>query len=202
MTLATGIPRERCERLGLGYLDPSTVDPEEWAGRESEGILLVRRAGEMLYRARDESVKTGSKFNAQSEDGLMVEKADIGLVGLAVMGQNLVLNMDDHGFKVAVFNRTLSTVDEFVEGSAKGTKVIGTHSLEELVSVARAAATSDVAGQGRDPLWMISSPRSFRFSRRATSSSMAAIRTIRTPSADSRGRGSGPALCRYRRVRR
>jgi 6-phosphogluconate dehydrogenase len=65
----------------------------------------------------------------------MGEKADIGLVGLAVMGQNLVLNMDDHGFKVAVFNRTTSTVDEFVEGTAKGTKVIGTHSLEELVSV-------------------------------------------------------------------
>ena len=64
----------------------------------------------------------------------MVEKADIGLVGLAVMGQNLVLNMNDHGFKVAVFNRTLSTVDEFLEGTAKGTKVVGTHSLEELVS--------------------------------------------------------------------
>jgi len=55
VTLATGIPRERCDRLGLGYLDPSTVDPEEWAGRESEGVLLVRRAGEMLYRAKDDS---------------------------------------------------------------------------------------------------------------------------------------------------
>jgi len=65
----------------------------------------------------------------------MVEKADIGLVGLAVMGQNLVLNMNDHGFKVAVFNRTLATVDEFVAGSAKDTEVVGTHSLEELVSV-------------------------------------------------------------------
>jgi nickel-dependent lactate racemase len=53
VTLATGIPRERCERIGLGYLDPATVDPEEWAGREQEGILLVRRAGEMLYRLRD-----------------------------------------------------------------------------------------------------------------------------------------------------
>jgi nickel-dependent lactate racemase len=53
VTLSTGIPRERCERIGLGYLDPTTVDPEEWAGREEEGILLVRRAGEMLYRLRD-----------------------------------------------------------------------------------------------------------------------------------------------------
>jgi nickel-dependent lactate racemase len=55
VTLATGISPERCERLGLGYLDPSSVDPEEWAGRESEGVLLVRRAGEMLYRAKGDS---------------------------------------------------------------------------------------------------------------------------------------------------
>src|SRR5512140_3459817 len=59
--------------------------------------------------------------------------ADIGLIGLAVMGQNLVLNMDDHGFTVAVFNRTVSKVDDFLSIEAKGTKVIGTHSLEELV---------------------------------------------------------------------
>ena len=60
-------------------------------------------------------------------------KAHIGLIGLAVMGQNLVLNMNDHGFKVAVFNRTTSAVDDFLADAAKGTKVIGTHSLEELV---------------------------------------------------------------------
>ncbi len=60
-------------------------------------------------------------------------EADIGLIGLAVMGQNLVLNMNDHGFTVAVFNRTTSKVDEFLEGPAKGTKIVGTHSLEELV---------------------------------------------------------------------
>jgi len=65
----------------------------------------------------------------------MKERADIGLIGLAVMGQNLVLNMDDHGYTVAVFNRTTSKVDRFLENEAKGTKVIGTHSLEELVSV-------------------------------------------------------------------
>ncbi|MFZ2313117.1 MAG: decarboxylating NADP(+)-dependent phosphogluconate dehydrogenase [Methylobacter sp.] len=60
-------------------------------------------------------------------------KANIGLIGLAVMGQNLVLNMNDHGFKVAVFNRTTSTVDEFLDGPAKNTQIIGTHSLEELI---------------------------------------------------------------------
>jgi nickel-dependent lactate racemase len=54
VTLATGIPRERCERIGLAYLDPRTVNPEAWAGREHEGVLLVRRAGEILYK-----VKTG-----------------------------------------------------------------------------------------------------------------------------------------------
>ncbi|HAJ71164.1 MAG TPA: phosphogluconate dehydrogenase (NADP(+)-dependent, decarboxylating) [Methylophilaceae bacterium] len=59
--------------------------------------------------------------------------AHIGLIGLAVMGQNLVLNMNDHGFNVAVFNRTTSVVDEFLNDAAKGTNVIGTHSLEELV---------------------------------------------------------------------
>ncbi|MGJ0427966.1 decarboxylating NADP(+)-dependent phosphogluconate dehydrogenase [Methylobacter sp.] len=61
-------------------------------------------------------------------------KANIGLIGLAVMGQNLVLNMNDHGFKVAVYNRTTSKVDEFLEGPAKDTAVIGTRSLEELVN--------------------------------------------------------------------
>jgi len=64
-----------------------------------------------------------------------MEKADIGLIGLAVMGQNLVLNMNDHGFKVAVFNRTISKVDDFIRGSAKGTQVVGAHSLEELVGI-------------------------------------------------------------------
>ena len=62
-----------------------------------------------------------------------MEKADIGLIGLAVMGQNLVLNMADHGYRVAVFNRTTSKVDEFLDGPAKDTSIIGTHSMEELV---------------------------------------------------------------------
>ncbi len=60
-------------------------------------------------------------------------ECDLGLIGLAVMGQNLVLNMDDHGYRVAVYNRTTSKVDKFLETTAKGTKVVGTHSLQELV---------------------------------------------------------------------
>jgi 6-phosphogluconate dehydrogenase len=59
--------------------------------------------------------------------------ADIALIGLAVMGQNLVLNMNDHGFKVAVYNRTTETMLEFIEGPAKGTNVEGYETLEELV---------------------------------------------------------------------
>jgi len=64
-----------------------------------------------------------------------MSKCDIGLIGLAVMGQNLVLNMNDHGYKVAVYNRTESKVDEFLNGNAKGTEIVGTHSLEEFVGV-------------------------------------------------------------------
>ena len=60
---------------------------------------------------------------------------DIGLIGLAVMGQNLVLNMNDHGFKVAVFNRTVSKVDDFIANEAKGTQVVGAHSVEELAGL-------------------------------------------------------------------
>ena len=63
VTLATAIPPGRCERIGLGYADPATVDPEAWAGREEEGILLVRRAGEMLYRIKSANQQTGKSAN-------------------------------------------------------------------------------------------------------------------------------------------
>lgn len=63
----------------------------------------------------------------------MAKKADIGLIGLAVMGENLVMNMESKGFTVAVFNRTVSKVDNFVNGRAKGKNIIGCHSIQELV---------------------------------------------------------------------
>src|SRR5438046_8824537 len=62
----------------------------------------------------------------------MEPNADIALIGLAVMGQNLILNMNDHGNTVVAFNRTVSKVDEFLAKEAKGTKVIGAHSIEEM----------------------------------------------------------------------
>ena len=63
----------------------------------------------------------------------MEKLADIGLIGLAVMGENLVLNMESKGFTVAVFNRTVEKVDHFVNGRGKGKNFIGAHSIEEFV---------------------------------------------------------------------
>ena len=60
-------------------------------------------------------------------------KGNLGLIGLAVMGQNLILNMNDHGFKVVAYNRTVFKVDEFLKGVAQGTDVIGAYSLQDLV---------------------------------------------------------------------
>jgi 6-phosphogluconate dehydrogenase len=57
--------------------------------------------------------------------------SDIGLIGLAVMGENLVLNMESKGFQVSVYNRSTKKVDDFLLGRAKGKKIIGTHSVEE-----------------------------------------------------------------------
>lgn len=62
-----------------------------------------------------------------------MKKADIGLIGLAVMGENLVMNMESKGFTVAVYNRTTSKVTDFVEGRAKGKNIVGAYTLEELV---------------------------------------------------------------------
>jgi 6-phosphogluconate dehydrogenase len=63
-----------------------------------------------------------------------MSKADIGLIGLAVMGENLVLNMESHGFTVAVYNRTVEKVDSFINGRGAGKKLIGAHSIEDLIA--------------------------------------------------------------------
>jgi 6-phosphogluconate dehydrogenase len=68
----------------------------------------------------------------------MQEKADFGLVGLAVMGENLVLNIESRGFTVAVYNRTVEKVDQFLQGRAKGKKIIGVHTIPELVASLKA----------------------------------------------------------------
>lgn len=63
----------------------------------------------------------------------MGNNSDIGVIGLAVMGQNLILNFNDHGYTVSCFNRTTSKVDAFLENEAKGTKIKGFHTIEEFV---------------------------------------------------------------------
>ncbi|AAS53500.2 AFR129Wp [Eremothecium gossypii ATCC 10895] len=63
---------------------------------------------------------------------LTASRGDIGLIGLAVMGQNLILNAADHGYTVVAYNRTVSKVDRFLEDEAKGKSIIGAHSVEEL----------------------------------------------------------------------
>src|SRR5580765_1601122 len=65
----------------------------------------------------------------------MEQTADIALIGLAVMGQNLILNMNDHGYTVVAYNRTTSKVDDFLADEAKGTKIIGAHSLAEMAGL-------------------------------------------------------------------
>ena len=65
----------------------------------------------------------------------MDKKADIGLIGLAVMGENIVINMENKGFRVAVYNRTTEKVRDFTEGRAKGHNIIGAYSVKELVEL-------------------------------------------------------------------
>jgi len=78
-----------------------------------------------------------------------MNQADIGLIGLAVMGENLVLNMESKGFTVAVFNRTVSKVDDFIQGRGKGKNFIGAHSLPELVRALKKTAPDHADGQSR-----------------------------------------------------
>jgi 6-phosphogluconate dehydrogenase len=79
-------------------------------------------------------VKKNIYYNYLNMDKL----SDIGLIGLAVMGENLVLNMESKGFRVSVYNRTVQKVDDFLAGRARGRNITGAHSIEELVkSLAR-----------------------------------------------------------------
>lgn len=75
----------------------------------------------------------GRATHPQQEISAMAELCDIGMIGLAVMGENLALNMESHGYRVAVFNRTTSVVDRFMEGRGKGKRFVGCHTVQELV---------------------------------------------------------------------
>jgi len=80
------------------------------------------------------SERQGERGDTRRKERGIMAKADIGVIGLAVMGENLILNMESKGFTVACFNRTVSKVDDFVNGRAKGKKIIGCHSIEELTA--------------------------------------------------------------------
>ena len=93
-----------------------------------------------------------SNITALDKEYAIMAQADIGLIGLAVMGENLILNMESKGFTVACFNRTVSKVDDFVNGRAKGKNIIGCHSIEELVAESPEAPQDHddgQSGQGR-----------------------------------------------------
>ncbi len=132
----------------------------------------------------------------------MDQQNDIGLIGLAVMGQNLVLNMANHGFSVGVFNRTTSKVDEFLAGPAKGKSIRGYHALPELIAglkpprkimmmVKAGPAVDELIGRARAALDARRHPDRRR--QHALSRHRAAHET---------GRSQGPALRRHRRLRR
>ena len=86
----------------------------------------------------------------------MSGKVDIGLIGLAVMGENLVLNMANKGFSVAVFNRTVEKVDRFVRGRGAGKQIVGCHTIEafcaQLERPRKSNDVEEVAGPAVDAL--------------------------------------------------
>ncbi len=128
--------------------------------------------------------------------------ADLGLIGLAVMGQNLVLNMDDHGFTVAVFNRTVEKVDRFLANEAKGTKVIGHPQHPGTLRGPETSAARHAAGQGRQGRRRVHRqghppPRARRHHHRRREQQLQ-----RHHPPDEVRREEGPALHRHGRLRR
>ena len=81
-----------------------------------------------------------------------MSKNQFGLIGLAVMGQNLVLNAADHGFSVSVFNRTAAKTDEFMAGEAKEKKITATYTLEEFVASLERPRTIQIMVQAGGPV--------------------------------------------------
>ncbi|KAJ6445798.1 transcription initiation factor iif [Purpureocillium lavendulum] len=95
---------------------------------------VARLANLKLGGAEPSTAPRSSSSTNASSNADNAASADLGLIGLAVMGQNLILNMADHGFTICAFNRTVSKVDRFLENEAKGTSVVGAHTVEEFVS--------------------------------------------------------------------
>ena len=148
VTLATGIPEERCRRINLGYCDPRSIRPDDWAGRE---------------RRRRPAGAAGGRDALSS--GRLDMLCDIGVVGLGVMGSNLALNMERNGFRVPGYDLDAAKGQAFVSGPGAGKNVELATSPADLMARAAEAAPHPADGARR-------APRSTRRSRtsKATSS--------------------------------
>ncbi|KAG5657083.1 hypothetical protein KAF25_001672 [Fusarium avenaceum] len=112
-----------------------------WTGGEGMRVSEERewerpraRLAHLNLGAPQQHTSSASTSTPNATNADNVASADLGLIGLAVMGQNLILNMADNGFTICAFNRTVSKVDRFLENEAKGKSVVGAHSVEEFVS--------------------------------------------------------------------
>ena len=103
-------------------------DPPDWKVRRPRGGCTYFR-----FALPGTSTHAGPVDDTNTY-AVMEPTGDIAVIGLAVMGQNLILNMNDHGFTVVAYNRTTAKVDEFLANEAKGTNVQGAHSIAEMVS--------------------------------------------------------------------
>ena len=114
------------------------LDPELALGLAARAVGTETNEGLASWiRERLEMAETPSDGifpTPENHPGRNAMAADIGLVGLAVMGENLVLNMESRGFTVAIFNRTVSKVDELLAGRGKGKKLVGAHTVPEFVA--------------------------------------------------------------------
>ncbi|KAJ3076652.1 6-phosphogluconate dehydrogenase, decarboxylating [Podochytrium sp. JEL0797] len=137
---ATGAKSKARITAGL-HTTRETIDVFFRKARDSFGFT-VQKVGEVKVGAfglEDGMIEAGEDIGderreLERSDPSERKNADIGLIGLAVMGQNLILNMNDHGFTVCAYNRTVSKVDHFLANEAKGTNIIGAHSIQDLCS--------------------------------------------------------------------
>src|ERR1035438_3168002 len=122
-----GEQRRRAQDRGKALAGKSTLNRLELTADAPE------LTESLSYQKRSASFRDAP---ATGVEQIMEQTADIALIGLAVMGQNLIMNMNDHGYTVIAYNRTVSKVDEFLKDAAKGrTTILGAHSIEEMVKL-------------------------------------------------------------------
>ncbi|KAG6031764.1 phosphogluconate dehydrogenase (decarboxylating) gnd1 [Claviceps citrina] len=117
----------------VGFLSSLTPPAHPSWSRDSARLANLALGGAQ-QRRQSASHASSPTLGQVSRNADNASSADLGLIGLAVMGQNLILNMADHGFTICAFNRTVSKVDRFLENEAKGKSIVGAHTVEEFVS--------------------------------------------------------------------